>query len=98
LANKKKPQKVVRVWSFFFCWLASGKVFSQPMKIVNNEFTGTTESMIQKWATLSKLENETYLKIIMGQLDISAFDDFAKKWTELGGEQVTQEVRELAGK
>ncbi|WP_219835693.1 extracellular solute-binding protein [Paenibacillus sp. R14(2021)] len=98
MRDQKNPRKVVPDWALASSWLASGKVLSQPMNIMNNEFTGTTESMIQKWATLSKLENETYLKIVMGQLDIGAFDDFVKKWTELGGEQVTQEVRELAGK
>lgn len=98
LRDQKDPRKVPADWAASAGWLVSGKVLNQPMNTVYNEFTGTTDLMNQKWATLNKLENETYVKIVLGQADMSSFDDFVKKWNELGGDQVTQEIRKLAGK
>lgn len=96
--DDKDPRKSPDDWGTSTGWLVTGKVLSQPMDIVYDEFTGTpTETMIQKWVTLSKLENETYLKIVMGHEDISAFDDFVEQWNSLGGDQITQEVREVIG-
>lgn len=59
---------------------------------VSTKFGGQTETMSAKWSTLDKLEKETFNKIILGHADISAFDDFVKKWNTLGGEQITTEV------
>lgn len=60
-----------------------------------NEFIGaSTETMLKKQADLDQLELETFTKIIVGQSDISAFDDFVKAWHDNGGEQITAEVNE----
>lgn len=61
-------------------------------KEVHSDFYGSTETMDKKWPTLEKLENETFLKIIVGDEPIAAFDEFVERWKELGGEQITQEV------
>lgn len=53
-----------------------------------------TPTMEQKWATLKKLEDETFMKIIMGVADPSTFDDFVESWNEQGGTQITEEVRQ----
>ncbi|MNN91594.1 hypothetical protein D3C81_2097260 [compost metagenome] len=51
--------------------------------------------MEAKWAKLEKLENETFLNIIVGDLPLSAFDDFVMEWNRLGGEKITNEVNEI---
>ena len=53
-----------------------------------------TATMSEKWSYLSKLEKETFTKIIMGSEPITAFDDFVKNWNANGGEQITKEVNE----
>ncbi|WP_214626187.1 extracellular solute-binding protein [Paenibacillus agaridevorans] len=63
-----------------------------------NRFVGApTSAMTDKSATLSKLTNETFMRIILGDLPIDAFDQFVEDWHKLGGEQITKEVNE-AGK
>ena len=60
-----------------------------------NEFYGApTQTMIDKGATLAKMQNETFLKIIMGKAPIEEFDAFVDQWKRLGGDQITKEVNE----
>jgi putative aldouronate transport system substrate-binding protein len=65
------------------------------MEKVYSVFYGMTRTMETKWATLEKLENETFLKIIVGDLPVSAFDDFVAQWKKLGGDQITAEVSDI---
>ena len=74
---------------------AAAMEFAKPENVMYNEFYGApTETMKEKSSTLSKLRDETYLKIIMGELPIDAFDKYVEDWTKLGGEEITQEVNE----
>lgn len=54
-----------------------------------------TETMEKKWSNLKKMEDETMLKIIIGQEDISAFDKFATDWAAQGGDEILAEVAGL---
>lgn len=45
-------------------------------------------------ATLNTMQLETYTKIITGEADISAYDEFVEKWNSLGGTDITNEVNE----
>lgn len=54
-----------------------------------------TETMEKKWSNLKKIEDEVMLKIITGQEDVSAFDDFVANWNKQGGEEILVEVAEL---
>ncbi|WP_128658160.1 extracellular solute-binding protein [Paenibacillus sp. 598K] len=53
-----------------------------------------TTAMSEQQATLSKLELETFTKIIMGEASVDAFDSFVESWKRLGGDLMTQEVAE----
>lgn len=55
-------------------------------------FFGITPTMEQRWASLEKIEDEMMLKIITGESDIDAFDDFVEQWKSIGGDQITREV------
>jgi putative aldouronate transport system substrate-binding protein len=55
-----------------------------------------TDTMATKGATLNKLELETFVKIIYGQESIDEFDKFVKNWNKLGGDQMTEEVNQIA--
>ena len=54
--------------------------------------------MVKKWANLKKKEDEVFLKIIIGDSDISAFDTFVTEWNAEGGEEITAEVQEAVSK
>lgn len=51
-----------------------------------------TPTMEKAWGELSKLEHDTFLKIILGAEPIDSFDQFIEEWKEQGGDQVTVEV------
>ncbi|NQX58106.1 extracellular solute-binding protein [Paenibacillus qinlingensis] len=57
-----------------------------------------TPTMETKWANLKKMEDETVLKIILGQASIDSFDKFVKDWKAQGGDQITAEVADLLKK
>jgi len=57
-----------------------------------------TTTMETKWANLKKLEDETVLKIILGQSSIDSFDQFVKNWKSQGGDQIAAEVADLLKK
>ncbi|MFD0711425.1 extracellular solute-binding protein [Paenibacillus sp. GCM10027626] len=99
MKNNQNPKKDVAAWAE-----ATARTFAAPetksdkIDIVRNVFFGQTKSMELKWATLQKLESETFLKIILGEEPADKFDDFVKDWKRLGGDQITQEVADAIQK
>lgn len=53
-----------------------------------------TPTMAEKYATLEKMQNEVFTKIIMNVGTGEDFDKFVEDWYALGGEQITQEVND----
>jgi putative aldouronate transport system substrate-binding protein len=51
-----------------------------------------TPAVERLWGKLSKLEHDTFLKIILGAAPMDSFDQFVEEWEEQGGDQVTAEV------
>lgn len=59
-----------------------------------DKFVGApTPTMVERKSTLEKLQDETFVKIILGE-SIDTFDKFVADWKKLGGDQITQEVNE----
>lgn len=54
-----------------------------------------TETMDSKWATLEKLEDETFLKILNGEASIDTFDEYVEQWNALGGSDILAELEAL---
>jgi putative aldouronate transport system substrate-binding protein len=63
-------------------------------RLLMTAFGGQTQTMTDKWATLDKLEKETFTKIIMGAASVDEFDTFVADWNKLGGEQILQEIND----
>ncbi|RAV13593.1 extracellular solute-binding protein [Paenibacillus contaminans] len=97
--NDENPKKDVAAWSDATARMA-GSAETDPAKynVVRNVFFGQTKTMEQKWAILQKLENETFLKIILGEGSVDQFDSFVAEWKRLGGDQITLEVEQAAKK
>lgn len=55
-----------------------------------------TKTMKEKWGVLETKQLETYVKIIMGEEPIEAFDAFVEEWKSSGGDTITSEVRKAA--
>ena len=53
-----------------------------------------SETMTSKWPTLTSLQEETFIKIIIGDLELDAFDEFVQQWHDLGGAEITDDVNE----
>jgi putative aldouronate transport system substrate-binding protein len=94
--EKENPKKNMDAWKPAIAYAQGARIIAtEPMEKVYSVFYGMTRTMETKWATLEKLENETFLKIIVGDLPVSAFDDFVAQWKKLGGDQITAEVTDI---
>jgi len=70
------------------------KYYLEGNQVIYDQFYGTpTATMAEKWATLLKLRNEAFTKIILGK-PIEDFDEFVEQWKKLGGDTITQEVND----
>lgn len=61
---------------------------------VYSEIYSMTPTMELKWSTLKKMEDEVFLKIIMGVEPIESFDTFVDDWKAQGGDEITNEVKD----
>ncbi|HZG76528.1 MAG TPA: ABC transporter substrate-binding protein, partial [Paenibacillus sp.] len=91
--ERENPKKDVNAWAHSVVVTSSGLAMAEPMNTQYGEFYGVTESMASKSAVLTKLENETFLRIITGESSVDEFDAFVEQWKSLGGDQITEEVR-----
>lgn len=58
-------------------------------------FPQTTPTMETNLANLDKLEEETFIKIVTGDIDVeSGFDQFVTAWNEQGGAKIIEEISE----
>lgn len=89
----------IKDWSEYTCYFEGDKAGTDQETVYNEmAFYGKTETMRQRWTNLEKLEDETFLKIIMGTAELDSFDKFVEDWNKQGGEQITKEVNEEISK
>ncbi|TDQ33717.1 extracellular solute-binding protein [Aureibacillus halotolerans] len=91
------PEADMGIWSRIYSIMVGGA------PLADTEYTGVysqiysqTSLMQQRWVNLQKMEDETFLKIIMGTEPLDTFDTFVEDWKSQGGTQITEEVAELA--
>ncbi|MCS7463792.1 extracellular solute-binding protein [Paenibacillus doosanensis] len=81
-------------WAYILYQFNGGKSVLNPINTeVYSEFYGITKSMEMKWTNLSKLEDESFLRIIVGDKPLDYFDTFVSEWKKQGGGDVTKEVQ-----
>lgn len=95
--ESEAPRKNMEAWSASTAYLLGGAVSKAEKTIVPSLFFGMTPAMDEHWDELRKLEQETYLKMITGELSVDEFDTFAAKWQQLGGARITREVAAAIG-
>jgi putative aldouronate transport system substrate-binding protein len=77
--------------------LAGAKPFcTQDVNKIYSITYSQTKTMELKWSNLQKLEDETFMKIIMGAAPLDSFDSFVANWKAQGGDEITPEVQQIA--
>ncbi|UVI31705.1 extracellular solute-binding protein [Paenibacillus spongiae] len=79
-------------------YLVGGGALLQPMNKVRNLYYSQTKTMEAKWTSITKVQNETFLKIIMGSAPLEAFDEYVTQFDKLGGNVIAKEVEEAISK
>ncbi|MGF7049571.1 putative aldouronate transport system substrate-binding protein [Paenibacillus sp. DS2015] len=83
-------------FAHIYSHLNGGSTFvDADINYVRSLATSKTKTMDSRWTNLKKLEDETFLKIILGATPIEEFDSFVQNWKEQGGDTITKEVNEL---
>ncbi|MCM3782298.1 extracellular solute-binding protein [Neobacillus mesonae] len=88
------PQADLGVWSRIYSLLVGSSSLQKDYNKVYSVLYSQTKTMESRWANLRKLEDETFLKIIMGAAPIDEFDTFVIDWKKQGGDKITEEVKE----
>ncbi|MDO4291966.1 MAG: extracellular solute-binding protein [Eubacteriales bacterium] len=79
-------------------WAIGSRAIVEAEDHMNRVYASTyshSETMDKKWATLEKLEDETFLQIILGEKPIEEFDHFVEQWKSLGGDEITAELQQM---
>ncbi len=71
------------------CALLSSDTIQQ----VEMLYPRNTDTMTEHWYYLKELESEAYLKIIRGEAEIEAFDEFVERWHQEGGQTILEEMK-----
>ena len=68
-------------------------VYNAPEAMTMSYYNGpTTNTIAARQPLADKLRIEMLIKYIMGEEDLSTFDDFAKQWMKAGGADLTEEI------
>lgn len=95
MKNQENPKKDINAWMDAMARMDGSELMgSNKINMVRNVFFGKTKTIEQKWAVLQKLEDETFLKIIMGEVPLTEFDNFVSQWNNLGGKQIIEEIKQ----
>ncbi|MFG1732293.1 extracellular solute-binding protein [Paenibacillus sp. 843] len=86
-------------------WTRAYSIMVGGRPLVDTEFVEVTSLLYEqtplmesRWVNLRKLEDETFLRIIMGAAPLETFDSFVENWKRQGGDQITQEVADALAK
>ena len=90
------PQANISAWSRCYSLMVGwAPLMDNEIMPVYSQTYSTTPTVERRWANLKKLEDETFMKIIMNQEPIESFDQFVQDWKAQGGDTITAEVQEF---
>lgn len=73
-------------------WDVTRDVFAADGYVYDEKFGAATPTEQSRGASLEAMAAEVFLKIVMGDAPIEAFDDFVEDWKKLGGDDLIEEV------
>ncbi|QGQ98722.1 extracellular solute-binding protein [Paenibacillus psychroresistens] len=86
------PNADLGVWKRMYSTFVGVGALQHPYKKTYSVTYAQTKTVESRWATLDKLEKETFLKIIMGAAPIDSFDKFVSDWKKQGGDTILSEI------
>ncbi|WP_100405736.1 extracellular solute-binding protein [Bacillus solitudinis] len=90
------PQADLGAWKRMYSLMVGGSpLVDTGIESVYSSLYSQTKTMESRWVNLKKLEDETFLKIVMGAAPLDSFDQFVEDWTAQGGENITTEVADI---
>ncbi|MBO1512667.1 extracellular solute-binding protein [Metabacillus bambusae] len=90
------PKADLGAWTRSYALMVGGTpLVDQEINGVYSQIYGQTKTMESRWVNLKKMEDEVFLKIIMGAAPLDDFDKFVKDWKKQGGDKITDEVAEV---
>ncbi|NLG25462.1 MAG: hypothetical protein GX558_08910, partial [Clostridiales bacterium] len=93
----KDRQAVGMNWiDYYGRYIASNLMDTPEVEIVYPAYSFVTDSMADLKPNLDTLEQTTFLKIVIGELPVDAFDQFVTDWYAQGGQTMLDEVKTLA--
>ena len=93
------PAADMGVWTRAYSALVGvGPILDTPMDGVYSLLYSQTSTMENRWMNLRTMEDETFLRIVMGVAPLDDFDRFVEDWLNQGGAQITEEVKEAIGR
>ncbi|KIL40758.1 ABC transporter substrate-binding protein [Gordoniibacillus kamchatkensis] len=94
-----------KAWGLYFSraaddggWGLTRKIRDQKLVTFNEYYGPATPTQVEKGASLDKLMDETFTKIIMGSAPIDEFDKYVSSWKKLGGDDITKEINDWYAK
>ena len=76
-------------------YIASNLMDTPEVNIIYPAYSFVTESMADLKPNLDTLEQTTFLKIVVGELPVDAFDQFVEDWHAQGGQRMIDEVKAM---
>ena len=73
-------------------WATVRNVVREGKYELNRYYGLPTDVMTARKDILDKMTEETFTKMVMGEMPIEQFDEYRRKWMELGGEELIAEV------
>ncbi len=93
------PNADLGTWTRSYALMVGGSpLVDQEINGIYSQTYAQTKTMESRWVNLKKMEDEIFLKIVMGAESLDAFDKFVEDWKKQGGDQITNEVAEVMKK
>lgn len=93
----KNPEKAsAEEWSAYQSRItACALLKNEKIQRVDTLYPNRTRITEEYRYSLKELESETFLKIIRGEAELSAFDDFVQEWHKAGGDEMMKEMKSM---
>lgn len=88
-------------WGIFLALVDEDGAWGTVRKLVEegryeqNQYYGLpSNAMSERQDVLNNMTEETFIKIVMGETPVDAFEEYRTKWLELGGQEMIEEVNQ----
>jgi len=92
LGHPAASSNMARLYSFM---VGQRAISTEGYEPVFSAYYGYTAAMLEKWGNLRELETGMFNRIVMGDADISEFDEFTHMWLTLGGRDIQKEIEQI---